>query len=541
MKIKNLFKRCVAATLAAAIGVTTLGTSASAITSGVNIGYMWDSNVNPTIYTTKNATKGGVSGQYIKYGEQLCRFVPSNGDDLVFCIEPAKSMQGSNTGTWYTQNGFTEYNTVDETDKNLADSIAYWNSIGGTDGPIAKYMGLVQYYGYSSHKTGDYYAATQLLIWELILGYRGHSTTTFGTCSDVLWNDFTYPSGGWCTKSGVEKAYNEIVANVKNHYTLPQSMKTTITQAQSDPALIMKYNTEKMRYQASFDIPSSYLNPDTLVHNFSILESKLTDLIKSKFSGTFNKDYGIDKSESDGSTTFTVWSKTRLFTTNVYTTDEIAMQLKSGLESSESLFSKSGYQTCLLSTKLDPVSGYIGMAAYNEPDLKVEKTYTDSHNNAVTATDLGDLLAETSFIISTKIGGKTYYVSAEPINADYRFSKYVTTENEATKFKANIVYGSKGSFTVYDLPTSKSSGRTYTVTEYTVPDDDRYEKLTKDVTLPSPTNDFTANAGIKTVRMNNTEISYDAKFGTATLDKIIRNGDSDADTSALADIYKSTK
>ena len=550
MKIKNILRRCTAAVLAGAIGVSALATSVSAASTGIAMGYMWNSSVNPTIYTTKYAANGGISGQYVRYGEQICRFVPSTGNDWVFCIEPSKNMQGSNSGSWYTQYGFTKYDTFNVSDKNAADSLAYWKSLGGTNGPMAKYMGLVQYYGYSSHKTGDYFAATQCLIWELVLGYRGHTASTFGSCSDILWNDFTFPAGSWCTKAGVEKAYNEIVANVKSHYNLPLSMRITKAQAQDEPALIMKYNTTNMRYQASFSITSAFLKADTLVHNFSSLENKLTSLVKSKFSGTYGKDYGIDKTTSGDYTTFTVWSKARQFTSSVYTTDEISMQMKSGLKKQESLFAKSYYQTCLLSTKLDPVSGYIGLAAYNEPNLTVEKTFTDSHNNAITGTELNTLLGKTTFVVSSNINSTKQYVVAT-YNSEknyYVFSKYTTSVSEATKFKTLVNSSNKGKFTLYDLPTSTSSGRSYTVSEYSVPDTDRYEKLSKSVTLPSPTSDFAANAGTGTVKFNNNEEGYDAKVGTATLDKIVKNGDgkalstdNEADIKTLSDIYKSTK
>ena len=241
-KIKNAVKRGVSGTLAAVIGLSTMATSASAASSDINIGYTWDSSVNPSISVKKSGKNGGVSGQYIKSGEQICRFVPSSGNDWAFCIDPAKSMQGTPSGTWYTQYGFTEYDTFDLSDKFKADATAYWDSLGGTDGDIAKYMGLVQYYGYSSHKNGNYYAATQLLIWEIILGYRGHTPETFVTCSDILWNDFTYPSGGWCSKSGVEKAYNAIVADVKSHYTLPGVMEKSAALAKDD-SHIMKFKT----------------------------------------------------------------------------------------------------------------------------------------------------------------------------------------------------------------------------------------------------------------------------------------------------------
>lgn len=118
MTIKKILKRCTASMLAAAIGVTTLAANVSAATSGISIGYTWNSSVNPTINVRKNGVTGGVSGQYIKAGEQICRFCPSTTSDWAFCIEPAKSMQGASYKDWYTQNGFTEYDTFDLSDKN---------------------------------------------------------------------------------------------------------------------------------------------------------------------------------------------------------------------------------------------------------------------------------------------------------------------------------------------------------------------------------------------------------------------------------------
>lgn len=553
MKIRKILKRCTAAMLAAAIGMTTLTANVSAATSGVSIGYTWNSSVNPTIKNRKNGAAGGVSGQYIKAGEQICRFCPSSTSDWAFCIEPAKSMQGASYKDWYTQNGFTKYDTFDLSDKNKADSFAYWKSIGGTDGPMAKYLGLVQYYGYSSHKTGDYYAATQCLIWELILGYRGHTQAGFGKCSDILWNDFTYPSGGWCTRSGVEKAYNDIVSNVKDHYKLPSAMRSTKAQAKDEPN-VMKYNAENLRYETKVTVPTSYVTASSLAHNFSSLESKLGSLIKSKFSGTFGKDYGLETEMSGTNTVYTIWSKERQFTSSgdssIYVTESIPMQMKNSLKKQETLFANSYYQTCLLSTRLDPVVGYVGLASYNEPNLTVEKTYTDSSNNQITAAELNNLLGKTTFVVSCLYDGKKYYVQADKnsTGTGYVFSKYVTSVSEATKFKTIKNTDAKGTFTVNDLPTSTSNGRTYTVTEYTVPDDERYEKLSKSVLLPSPTSDFTANAGTKTIKMNNSETSYNAKFGTAVLDKTILNGDgkalssdNESDIKTLSDIYKSTK
>ncbi|MCR5141799.1 MAG: Cna B domain protein, partial [Ruminococcus sp.] len=251
-------------------------------------------------------------------------------------------------------------------------------------------------------------------------------------------------------------------------------------------------------------------------------------------------------------TVFTVWSNDRPFTSTenggVYSTSAIEMQIMSGLAESESLFASSNYQTCLLSTKIDSVKGYTAIGCYNEPNLTVEKTYTDSGNNAITATALSDLLDKTTFVVSTTINGTKYYIVAEQKDSTYYFVRYTNSIVNATKFKTLNKTNNKGTFTVCDLPTSMSSGRTYTVSEYTVPDNDRYEKLTKSVSLPSPTSDFTTNAGTGTVKLNNNEEGYDAKVGTATLDKVVHNGDGKAlstdntdDIKKLAEIYKTTK
>lgn len=554
MKIRKILKKCTAGILALAIGASTLASSVSAAnTSGVSIGYTWNTSVNPYIKNGKSGASGCVGGQYIKAYEQICRFCPSTTSDWAFCIEPAKSMQGTSYKDWYTQYGFTKYDTFDLTQQNAADTSAYWKKIGGTSGSLSTYMGLVQYYGYSSHKIGNYYAATQLLIWEMVLGLRGHTHTTFSKCTDVLWNDFTYPSGGWCTKSGVETAYNEIVSNVKNHYKLPSALSVSKAAAK-DNAAVMKYNVANLRYEAKVTIPTSSVTTSSLTHNFSTTKSAIVDLVKGKFKGTYGTDYGVTNSISGTNTVYTIWSKERQFTSSddslIFTTNSIAMQLKSGLSKQETLFANSYYQTCLLSTKLDPVTSYIGLGSYNEPNLTVEKTFTNIGNNAITGTELSTLLGKTTFVVSCNLSGKKYYVQADKNTGGtaYVFSKYVSDASSATKFKTLKNSTSKGTFTINDLPTSVSEGRSYTVTEYSVPDSDRYEKLSKSVTLPSPTSDFTKNAGTKTVKLNNSETSYDAKFGTAVLDKSVINGDGKAlstdngnDISALSGIYKSTK
>ena len=527
---------------ATAIGITSIVADipASAAKSNVNMSYTWNSSVNPYLKNKKSGTSKGVSGQYLKSGEQIVRFQPSTTNDYAFCIEPAKSMQGTSYGDWMQQSGFTKYDTFDMSEENRLNSESYWiKELKGNNGPYALYMGLVQYYGYSTHKDGNYFAATQLILWEMVLGYRGHTKTTFKNCSDKLWNDFTYPSNGWCTESGVEKAYNDIVNNVTQHYDLPSGVSKTPNRSKDNP-FIMKYNSSSMRYEAKVIVPTSYVTEGSIAHNFSSLSSKLEKLTKDNFSGVYGTDYGVQSSVSGSNTIYTIWSKTRQFTSGTKTTEPIWLQTKGGISEQETLFAHNYYQTCLISTRIDPVSGYVSIASYNEPNLKVEKTYYNAAGVQITGLDLNNMLSQTTFVISTDISGTTYYVKAAYDSSSklYVFSEYTTSISEATKFAAKYIENNAGKFTVNDLPTALTGGRTYKVSEYSVPA--QFDKITKSVTLPSPAaDDYATNAGVGIAKLSNKQFSTD--YGDVTLDKILTDATSSLSTKAQSNAYKNTK
>ena len=93
------------------------------------------------------------------------------------------------------------------------------------------------------------------------------------------------------------------MSNVKDHYKLPSAMRSTKAQAKDEPN-VMKYNAENLRYETKVTVPTSYVTASSLAHNFSSLESKLGSLIKSKFSGTFGKDYGLETEMSGTNTPY---------------------------------------------------------------------------------------------------------------------------------------------------------------------------------------------------------------------------------------------
>ena len=525
-KKENLMKKAAAFLSAAAITVSAFSTSISAAAESLT--YEWNSYTNPYTTIKKEATNSGVKGTHLRVGEQITRFKIGSTGDYAFCIEPGTGIGGVSVGgSDLMEDGYTEKETSD-----------YMNELGTT---FRWYLGLVQYYGYASHKNnGNYYVATQQLTWEMILGYRGHTDATFSRCSDVLYDDFVYPAGcDWCSYRGVETAYKDIVNSVTHHKDLPSnSYLTNLTKSEKNPA-IMKYNTSTMRYEAKITVPSSYVDNNSLAHNFSDLKNALEKLVKSEFNGTYGTDYGIASSTSGSNTTYTIWSKERQFTQGVKTTEAIKLKLKSGITEQQRLFVKPGKQTCLISTQIDPVSAYVSIAAYNEPNFTISKTYTNSKGEQITGISLESLLNSTDFTVSTVINGKTYYVVADEFKtAEYNFSSYTEEQSKATKIKVTAqADGKAGKAVIYDLPTAQTGGRKYTVAESTVPGA-KYAKQSKSVTLPSPTeSNYSANPANPVVSFDNKESSAD--WGSVTLNKEI--ADISPEYANLSDIEKSQK
>lgn len=252
MKLKKIFKKekllkkAAVFLSAAAITVSALSTSISAAAESLT--YEWNSYTNPYTTIEKKATSSGVKGTHLRVGEQITRFKIGSTGEYAFCIEPGTGIGGvSAGGSNLMEDGYTET----QNDK-------YMENLGTT---FQRYLGLVQYYGYASHKNGNYYVATQQLTWEMVLGYRGHSDATFSRCSDVLYDDFVYPAGcDWCSYRGVVTAYKDIVNKVTHHKDMPSNsvLMTTATYSKANPA-IMKFNAGTMRYEAAITVPSSYV------------------------------------------------------------------------------------------------------------------------------------------------------------------------------------------------------------------------------------------------------------------------------------------
>lgn len=178
-------------------------------------------------------------------------YLGSRDDDhVLFCIEPYTSLH---YGDDYTQD--------------MADN--YWNNTLSAD--QRKAAGIVMYYGWYSHKSDAYYAATQLLLWEVIgfnTYYSGNyantapirDAVTFGfntskrSGCDELVDYFTATS---VSLSEVKTAYNKILENCKTHDELS---KLTCSYASSADSVSHKrelvYSSADSRYECSFTLSS---------------------------------------------------------------------------------------------------------------------------------------------------------------------------------------------------------------------------------------------------------------------------------------------
>ena len=550
-KIRKIFSRVTAAIAAFAIAATTIVSSfpsvtAEAATGNQTIRFIWGAAYNPIFPSAKYANSKGISGQYIRAREQVTRlYLNDDNKNFVFCVQPSAHLGSFDDGTGETlrETGYTKYNLDKET---ASDN--YWNTNFGGFSNLdwRKYFGLVQYYGYASHKNlstpqaiGAYYVATQLLIWEMVLGYRGHTKADFATCTDSLLDDVTYPTYGIATKATATAAYNEIVNAVKVHYTYPSTnMYETEALAKASPTRF-KYNNTAKRYEAKFSIPTNVVQ-STSLRNWSGYKTAIENAIKGKLNGTYGTDYGVTNGYTSGSNTiYTVWSnKNPMLNSSTVITGSVAMTTSSDVNVDNSLYVKSGKQTVIYSPSIDPATAYFALGTTNEPNIVVDKTYKDASGVTVTGTDLTGLLADTEYIVYTVEDGTTKYIIANDNGTSYTFSEFTTNKNSATKFKYKSSTNTTGTFNLYDCPTNTSSAKTYTVEEVKTPSD-RYEPLKTNVTLPVPTSSNQTN------RVSFINEMSGSDYGTAALHKEISDAEIDPTTAEgiakQAEIYKNTK
>ena len=157
------------------------------------------------------------------------RAMGSYSGNICYCIEPGVPLE---TGDRYTKKG-----------ENFWDN--YPSSYNKTISPddIKLFIGRIFQYGYtgtistewrSQNEGGDKLAhavATQLLIWETVVGERDEDFNKVGTGGKAAILDQISQSHPLCTK--IMSHYNSIAASVQNHTKLPSFMAKSAGKAQN--------------------------------------------------------------------------------------------------------------------------------------------------------------------------------------------------------------------------------------------------------------------------------------------------------------------
>ena len=201
MKIREIFKRAAAYTLAAVTALSAFPAStvlAAGSIGTISFDHTYDGAGNAMRYNATANIDGHVPGNT---GEYINRMYV-DGEDA-YCIQPGAPLRTGNT---------------------LAkDSSSAWNILSGNQ---KKAVGLALLYGNQgnrNHLTGnddEKWLATQTLVWEFVTGCR-ESMGTYRQTSGTIYNlhfGSNYPN------SGARAAYDQIIAMMSKHNTIPSFM-----------------------------------------------------------------------------------------------------------------------------------------------------------------------------------------------------------------------------------------------------------------------------------------------------------------------------
>ena len=254
MKKTKLIHRIGTALIAAAVCVTSIfsGNALKAEAAGEQT----TSQIQPiTVNSSFDPVESGLIAWHYR---------TNSGDYCDFCLERGKQ---ADAGYWYTS---TE---------------GYMSEIGLTEAAYY-YIALAEYYGYPNkaqyklgdtnmYKDTDLYVATQVVIWEILGGYRNlpyptlHKTidtSGFMTrLNDKYYNEIIkkmYPSG----KTNLcEQIYNNIVAKIAKH-----SQRPSFGGTEAEPTLhTMTYDVQHNQWKLTLTDTNGQLA------NFSDLVSKI--------------------------------------------------------------------------------------------------------------------------------------------------------------------------------------------------------------------------------------------------------------------------
>lgn len=194
---------------------------------------------------------------------------------VAYCIRPGWT---ANDGASYTEDQqIVEWQTF--LNENQRNAIALVVALGW---PMQEFEdgadnGIYASYGDSKSQwqTSERYAATQILIWEFLMGWRSpvypYTLDTSKTSSDgrTLLDTFYNASDNYAKWPTLIKVYNEILADMKNAGVYPSFAEKSA--ADCDP-IMLEYNAATGKYEASVTDSNKVLSD----YNFTTSASGVT-------------------------------------------------------------------------------------------------------------------------------------------------------------------------------------------------------------------------------------------------------------------------
>ena len=316
-----------------------------------------------------------------------------------------------------------------------------------------KALGMAQYYGYPvESKSRAYFCATQAIIWEIMNGERSATTLKLiktSTQTSELWSD-------------EKAAYNTIVKNMEQHYTVPSFNKATAK---------LTWKPEQHAYYKGFYDYNDVL-ADSATRTAFVAKLKAVN-------GVTNAKVTYDSSKKHWLTE--VWASKPV---NVKVTADKVFEDLTGKWTDVVIYSNEWRSQALTSgVYLDPSSFSITLSTEPEGKLTVNKTYTNENGTTVTGNAKGTLAAATKFKIKDSTGA---YLILTGSAGNYAYSSTTATSSSAT----TIALTNTATFTVSGMPKG-----TYTLVETASPT--RYAKLAN--------KQFTIKSGATTTKTYNNQ------------------------------------
>ena len=447
-KISKILKRTISAVSAAVLMATNI-ISASA----VQVTYDWDNSDNPIFTKSIAAVNDGV-GSITANKSKIVPFKVKGEKYYAMCVLPGTGFAAD----YRDIDGVVVIPNMDEYgnywENWYRDSTGEWKKDISTD--QKSYIALCSYYGYPHAKENiSYFYATQLLSWEIIMGYRTCNRDDSSSFSKS-YNNVKLKNCISCSSAqlnSIKKAYDDLEEKVTLHYTRPSALSAKRNEAESN-AISMTYDWNTKKYSATFNVENEYMDSSS--------PSNYRNIIK----GLKNEGFTVSYSEGAKNTKITV-SSSKAFKSKktVYVErriEDVADKYKA------KIYKKYGDQTLALGTvKPDPYWGFIAFKLQDQPNIKVEKQYKTADGELLTGVELDSALADTQFRIRKTIGGVKNYVAADydSANERYVFSHFTTDPAAATAFHTVKTSGTKGTFAVLDLPSKKSASVSYALEE----------------------------------------------------------------------------